>query len=65
MPVVFLEAKEVLEAKDLEKEASTEERVVAKEKEMEMVTGTEGGKGPVNVHRNRRRPVSSQRSWHG
>ena len=49
MPVVFLEAKEVLEVKDLEKDASTEERVVAKEKEMEMVTGTEGGKGPVNV----------------
>ena len=47
MPVVFLEAKEVLEAKDLEKDASTEGMVGTKEKEM--VTGTEGGKDPVNA----------------
>ena len=44
-----MEVKEVLEAKDLEKDASIEGMVVTKEKEMEMVTGTEVGKGPVNV----------------
>ena len=49
MSVVFLEAKENLKVKDLEKAPSSEEMVVTKEKEMEMVTGTEGGKGPVNI----------------
>ena len=35
--------------KDLEKAPSSVGMVVTKEKEIEMVTGTEGGKGPVNV----------------
>ena len=39
-----MEAKEDLKVKDLEKDASIEGMVATKEKEM--VTGTQGGKGP-------------------
>ena len=44
-----MEAKEDLKVKDLEKAPSSEERVVAKEKEMKTFMEIEGGKGPVSV----------------
>ena len=44
-----MEVKEDLEAKDLEKETSSEERVVEKEKEMKTFIETEGDQNSVSA----------------
>ena len=44
-----MEVKEDLEAKDLEKETSSEERVVEKEKEMKTFIETEGDRNSVSA----------------
>ncbi|MEC8882863.1 MAG: hypothetical protein VX737_06285 [Pseudomonadota bacterium] len=49
MPVVFLEVKEDLKVKDLEKAPSSEERVVEKEKEMKTFIETEGDQNSVSA----------------